>query len=214
METDAPQPQLGAAAGAAQPQLGAATGAAQPQLGAATGAAQPQLGAATGAAQPQLGAATGAAQPQLGAGAGAAQPQLGAGAGQHGAATGAQQDGAPPHLLATLALILAIKPPPLHPQSFLACNLAKRPCRPPHPPQSAIATEPKLTANAARASDANRTLFIKIFLPRELNMDPRNATMYFLSYGPNLPETTLALRAAVAAEVNLRWQTLPVRGFA
>ncbi len=45
-------------------------------------------------------------------------------------------------------------------------------------------------------------------------MDPRNATMYFLIYGPNLPETTLALRAATAAEVNLRRQTLPVRGFA
>ena len=45
-------------------------------------------------------------------------------------------------------------------------------------------------------------------------MDPRNATMYFLKYGPNLPETSLALRAALAAVVNLRWQTLPVRGFA
>ena len=182
METEAPQPQLGAA-GAAQPQLGAA------------GAAQPQLGAA-GAAQPQLGAA-GAAQPQLGAGAG---QHFGAGAGQHGAGAGAQHDGAPLHLLAILALILAINPPPLHPASFLACNLASRPSRPPHPPQSADATDPKLTAKAAKASDANRTVFIKIFLPRELNMDPRNATMYFLSYGPNLPETSLALRAAVTAE--------------
>jgi hypothetical protein len=96
---------------------------------------------------------------------------------------------------------LAIKPPPLHPDSFLACNFDKMPCR---PPQSAIATDPKLTANAANARDANRTLFIKIFLPRELNMDPRIATMYFLSYGPNLPETSLALRAASAAVVNLR----------
>ena len=136
MEADAPQPQLGAA-GAAQPQLGAA------------GAAQPQLGA--GAAQPQLGA-------------GAAHPQLGAGAGQHGAGAGSQHDAAaPPHLLAILALILAIKPPPLHPASFFACNLAKRPCR---PPQSADATDPKLTAKAAKASDANRTVFIKIFLSR------------------------------------------------
>ena len=45
-------------------------------------------------------------------------------------------------------------------------------------------------------------------------MDPRNATMYFLSYGPNQPETFLALRAATAAVVNLRWQTIPVTGFA
>jgi len=45
-------------------------------------------------------------------------------------------------------------------------------------------------------------------------MDPRNATMYFLSYGPNLPETTLALRAALSTVVNLLWQTLLVRGFA
>ena len=45
-------------------------------------------------------------------------------------------------------------------------------------------------------------------------MDPRNATMYFLSYGPNLPETLLALRAAMPAVVNLRWQAMPVRGFA
>ena len=197
METEAPQPQLGAGAGAAQPQLGA-------------GAAQPQLRAGAGAAQPQLGA--GAAQPQLGAG--AAQPQLGAGAGQQGAGAGSQHDGAPPHLLAFFALSLASKPPPLHPASFFACNLAKRPCRPAHPPQSADAPDPKLTAKAAKASDANRTVFIKIFLPRELNMDPRNATMYFLSYGPNLPETSLALRAALTAVVNLRWQTLPVRGFA
>ena len=126
-----------------------------------TEAPQPQLGAA-GAAQPHLGAA-GAAQPQFGA-AGAAQPQLGAGAGQHGAGAGSQHDAAaPPHLLAILALILANKPPPLHPASFFACNLAKRPCR---PPQSADATDPKLTAKAAKASDANRTVFIKIFLSR------------------------------------------------
>jgi len=45
-------------------------------------------------------------------------------------------------------------------------------------------------------------------------MDPRNAAMYFLNYGPNLPETTLTLRAATAAEDILRRQTLPVRGFA
>jgi len=127
-------------------------------------APQPQLGA--GAAQPQLGAGAG----QQGAGAGASQPQLGAGAGQQGAGAGSQHDGAPPHLLAIFALSLANKPPPLQPASFLACNLAKRPCRPPHPPQSADATDPKLTAKAAKASDANRTVFIKIFLPRELNM--------------------------------------------
>jgi len=106
---------------------------------------------------------------------------------------------------------LAINPPPLHPASFFAAILAKRPCR---PPQSAIANDPKLTAKAANARDANRTLFIKIFLPRELNMDPRNATMYFLNDGPNLPETSLALRAALTAWVNLGWQTLLVRGFA
>ena len=45
-------------------------------------------------------------------------------------------------------------------------------------------------------------------------MDPRNATMYFLINGPNLPETSLALRAAMTAVVNLRWQTIPVTGFA
>ncbi len=44
-------------------------------------------------------------------------------------------------------------------------------------------------------------------------MDPRNATMYFLIYGPNLPETSLALRAAPTA-VYRPWQTLLVRGFA
>ncbi len=92
---------------------------------------------------------------------------------------------------------MEIKPPPWHPDPLLACNLAKMPCR---PPQSAIATVPKLTAKAAKASEANRTLFIKIFLPIELNMDPRNATMYFLSYGPNLPETFPALRAAMPTE--------------
>ena len=198
------------------------TGAAapHPQLGAA-GAAQPQdreRRPHAGAAQPQD--AAGAAQ-HVGAGvaqhvgAGAAQ-HVGAGAGQHVGA-GAQHVGAPPQRLALFALSLASKPPPLHPSHpacFFAHNLAKRPSRPPQPPQSAIATDPKQTAKAANASEANRTLFIKIFLPRELNMDPRNATMYFLSYGPNLPETSLALRAATAAVVNLRWQTLPVRGFA
>jgi len=164
----------------------------QPQLEA--GAAQPQLGAGAGQ---QLGAGAGQ---QVGAGAG---QQVGAGAGQQvGSGVGQQVGSGAQQALAFFALSLASKPPPWQPASFFACNLAKRPCR---PPQSAIATEPKLTANAARASDANRTLFIKIFLPRELNMDPRNATMYFLSYGPNLPETTLALRAAMSSRANLLW---------
>jgi hypothetical protein len=131
----------------------------QPQLGAGAGAAQPQLGA--GAAQPQLGAGA-ASQPQLGAG--AAQPQVGAGAGQHvGAGAGSQHEGAPLHLLAIFALILAINPPPWQDACFLACNFAKMPCRPQQllsPPQPAIANE-LLRANAtANASEANRTLII------------------------------------------------------
>jgi hypothetical protein len=108
---------------------------------------------------------------------------------------------------------LAIKPPPLHPDSFLACNLANKPCRPPHPPQSADTTEPKLTANAAKASDANRTVFIKIFLPRN-KTDPRFATMYIPSYGPNLPETYPALLCRTTATAYFKWMFMPVRGSA
>jgi len=186
VETEAtetsPQPQLGAAS---QPQLGAGAGL---QVGA--GALQPEALRAFSLANnptrpPQVGAGA-----QTGAGAHAGS-QTGAGsqagAGAHagsqagaGAHAGSQAGAGEPQLsLAALAACsLASKPtrPPQDgagahseaeaagaPQPERAWSFERRPSR---PPQDAIAKEPDI-ATAAMANEANRTLIIRNFLPRE-----------------------------------------------
>jgi hypothetical protein len=78
---------------------------------------------------------------------------------------------------------LSSNPPPLQAEaSFFAAIFASRPSRPPQalrPPQSAIANE-LLIANAAKATDANRTLIIKTSSREYKKLDPRNALMYIL----------------------------------